>query len=320
MITSLHFAPIQGYTDAIYREVHNAIFGGVDAYYTPFIRLEKGEIRKHDAKEFSEARNASLFTEKRIIPQLLPGNSDEMKTLVDQVAEAGYKNIDINLGCPFPMIAKRHKGCGLLPYPDEVNSIFAVTKQYADLKFSAKMRLGLNNADEWKALTQTLNEAELTHITIHPRIGKQQYKGDIDFASFDEFIASIKHPIVYNGEIKTAVDAKNLLEKHPNIAGIMMGRGLLENPNLANEIKGKGTETKTLELKNKFIDFINTLLEKYGEVLDGGEPQIMKKVVTIWDYLLPGLEKRDLKKIVKSKNTDDYLHNSIEAINNFFHA
>lgn len=318
MSFSIHFAPIQGYTDAVYREVHQEIFGNIDKYYTPFIRLEKGEIRKHDAKEFSQERNSTLYSENKLIPQLLPGNADEMRILSESVASCGYTEININFGCPFPMIAKRHKGCGMLPFPNEIEEVLAVTKEFPEINFSVKMRLGLNDADEWKSIADLLNGSKLTEITIHPRVGKQQYKGDINFDSFGEFLSTIKHPIIYNGEIKTVDDAKNITERYPQIKGIMIGRGLLENPNLANEING--VSLTPMQIKDKLIDFNSILLEKYSEILDGGDPQILRKIVTLWDYLLPNIEKRYLKKIVKSRNTQDYLHNSTEAIANHFQS
>ena len=177
----IHFAPIQGYTDSVYRSAHFKLFGNsIHKYYTPFIRLEKGEIRKHDSKEFGADRNSELIENSMLTPQILPANAEEADYLINELTNTGHKEIDINLGCPFPMIAKHHKGCGLLPYPDEVKELLGVTAKHPDLKFSLKMRLGLENANEWKELTSIINNTPLSHVTIHPRTGRQQYKGEIN--------------------------------------------------------------------------------------------------------------------------------------------
>ena len=168
----IHFAPLQGYTEAIYRQAHARIFGGVESYYTPFVRVEHGEIRKKDMREITLENNRGV----QLIPQLIAPDVDKMKQIIALFIEKGYKNVDINLGCSFPLLAKRHNGSGMLPYPEEVRELLtAAIKNHPDLQFSVKMRLGWENPEESLALLPFLNELPLTHIIMHPRLGKQQY-------------------------------------------------------------------------------------------------------------------------------------------------
>lgn len=111
----IHFAPLQGYTEAIYRQAHARIFGGVESYYTPFVRVEHGEIRKKDIREITLENNRGV----QLIPQLIAPDVDKMEQIIALFIEKGYKNVDINLGCPFPLLTKRHNGSGMLPYPEE---------------------------------------------------------------------------------------------------------------------------------------------------------------------------------------------------------
>lgn len=313
---NISFAPIQGYTDAAYRKIHNDLFGGIEQYYTPFIRLEKGAIRKQDAKEFSAERNGILFDEGKIIPQILPGDGEEAEALCNAIVEQGYKQIDINMGCPFPMIAKRQKGCGLLPHPESVKSILVAIAKFPEVKFSVKMRLGLEDCNEWKALADMLNDAQLEHITMHPRIGKQQYNGTTDMTCFAEFVETIKHPVIYNGDVTTIEQAKKIVEEFPNIKGLMIGRGLLSNPALSWEIANNRPMDKK-DLAFKIEQLNERLIEAYNDQYDGGEGQVVKKMLTVWDYLLPEIEKRAKKKIVKSKNLQDFIHNVNEAMRGY---
>lgn len=302
----IHFAPIQGFTDSVYRNAHYKIFGdNIEKYYTPFIRVEKKEIRRHDAKEFGFDRNQDLIDNSKLVPQILPGNTDEANYLIEELLKVGYKEIDLNFGCPFPMIAKHHKGCGLLPFPDEVADILKLTSEYKEVRFSAKMRLGLEDANEWKNISDIINDAKLEQVTIHPRTGKQQYKGEVNYNAFAEMVATIKHPIIYNGDILTLDGAKNIGTQFPSISAIMIGRGLLSNPCLADEI-ANGISTPVNVKVEKISQLHDLLLDGYESILDGGEFQILNKMKTIWEYLMPEMGKKERKKIEKSKNLQEY--------------
>lgn len=120
-ILPIHFAPLQGYTDAVYRRAHARIFGGIETYYSPFVRMEHGEIRRKDARDIEPDNNPDLH----LIPQLIAPDADKLEHIMSLFIEKGYREADINLGCPFPMLARRHNGCGMLPYPEEVKALLS---------------------------------------------------------------------------------------------------------------------------------------------------------------------------------------------------
>ena len=105
----IHFAPLQGYTDVFYRNAHAACFGGIDTYYTPFVRLEKGGFRHRDVRGIEPGNNQVPH----LIPQLIAPSFDKADKILSLFIEKGYKEVDINMGCPFPMLAKRHNGSGI---------------------------------------------------------------------------------------------------------------------------------------------------------------------------------------------------------------
>lgn len=109
--------------------------------------------------------------------------------------------MDINLGCPFPLLAKRHNGSGILPYPEEVKALLSIVTRYPQISFSVKMRLGWEQPDECLALAPILNDLPLHQITMHPRLGKQGYKGEVDLQGFSAFREVCRLPLVYNGDI-----------------------------------------------------------------------------------------------------------------------
>lgn len=297
----IHFAPLQGYTEAIYRNAHAACFGGVDTYYTPFVRLDKDGFRKRDVRGIEPANNQVPH----LIPQLIASSPEKAETIIALFIEKGYSEADINLGCPFPVLAKRHNGSGMLPYPEEVKALLSLLPKYPQISFSVKLRLGWEAPDECMALVNMLNEAPLRQVTMHPRLGKQQYKGSVDLEAFAPFYDSCRHPLVYNGDILLREDIQRIAERFPRLAGMMIGRGLLANPGLALEY----TESRTLspdERMKKLKSMHTIVYEQYTDLLEGGDGQLLDKMKAFWEYQLPVMDRKLAKAIHKSTNLNKY--------------
>ena len=222
----IHFAPLQGFTESAYRLAHSKFAPGIHTYYTPFLRLEKGEVRAKDLRDLQTEHPYHL------VPQIIVRDVAEFKTLTKTVIDLGFKEIDINMGCPYPMQTKSGRGSGILPHPEKVREILDAINA-SNIQFSIKMRLGLTSPEECLQLLPLLNEAPLAHITLHPRVGIQQYKGALDFETFDKFYSECKHPLIFNGDIADIKDIQYIETRYPKLAGIMIGRGLLANPVLA---------------------------------------------------------------------------------------
>ncbi len=297
----IHFAPLQGYTDSVYREAHARIFGGVATYYTPFVRIEKGGFRNKDLKDIACDRNRQVH----VIPQLIASSPDEFRSIVRLFQENGYREADINLGCPFPMQVRVHRGSGLLRYKEEAESLLRTIEEFPDISFSVKMRLGWECAAESFALLSILNKLPLKHITLHPRLGVQQYKGAVDWEGFSRFYEECEHPLSYNGDLVGPEDIQGIKERFPGLAGIMLGRGLLASPWLAAEFVS-GQVLTVNERRDKLALFHESLMDEYAARLEGGEHQLLSKMKTIWDYLLPGADKRLRKKVSKSTSLTSY--------------
>lgn len=297
----IHFAPLQGYTEVFYRNAHAACFGGVDTYYTPFVRLEKGSFRRRDVRGIEPENNRVPH----LIPQLIASSAEKAEVILALFIERNYREVDINLGCPFPILAKRHNGSGILPYPEEVKALLDIVLKFPQISFSVKMRLGWEHPEECLALAPILNELPLRQITIHPRLGKQQYKGEADMKGFAEFERINKHPLIYNGDINTVEEIYRISEQHPALAGIMIGRGLLANPAMAIEYK----ENRTLSLdekREKLRSMHTSLYDQYSQQLEGGEAQLLNKMKTFWEYPAPTLDRKLMKAIHKSTSISKY--------------
>lgn len=298
----IHFAPLQGYTDAIYRQAHARIFGGIASYYTPFVRIEHGDFRRKDVRELEAENNRGVV----LTPQLIASTPETILHILSLFIEKGYLEVDINLGCPFPTLAKRHNGAGLLPYPDEVKALLgAALEAHPDIRFSVKMRLGWEDAAECMALLPLLNSLPLSHITMHPRLGKQQYKGEVDLEAFQHFYAECEKPLVYNGDLLTLDDIERIESRFPRLAGLMIGRGLLANPALAIEYQqGEPLSPQTMMEKIRLLHA--DVFSQYGNLLEGGEQQLLTKMRTFWEYLLPDGDRKAKKVIHKTSKLSNY--------------
>ena len=297
----IHFAPLQGYTDFEYRRIHARHCGGVDTYYTPFIRWEKGGIREKDIRDILPENNEGLH----LVPQIICADTDEFNRLADTIQEHGYEEMDLNMGCPAPMQTKLMRGSGILPYPTRVSALLKEMERRPEVRFSAKMRLGLEGKEEWRELSGMLNSSCLKHLTVHPRIGKQMYKGEVDMDAFNEVYSSIHTPIIYNGDVTSMEQVSYLLERYPGLHGIMMGRGLMARPTLAQEcLMGKEMphEERMSILMQMHEDMLGYCTRKYKV-----DSQILLHIHSFWEYQESQLERKTWKKIMKAGNMKNYL-------------
>jgi tRNA-dihydrouridine synthase len=303
----IHFAPLQGHTDDVYRRTHHALIGGIERYYTPFVRVEAGGIRSKDRRDIDPKNNAGT----PVTPQLIFSSCKELDYLLGEMESLGYTTIDLNMGCPFPLQARHGRGSGLLAHTDVVSEVAAIIKTHAHLTFSVKMRLGWDNAEEWKPVLDILNDIPLAHIALHPRTGTQQYKGAIDMVAFEAFYEACCHPLIYNGDLTTPAQMHEMEERYPRLAGIMLGRGLLARPTLATEYT-QGQELSHTDHLSTLRTLHSRLMEQYAQIVKG-DAQLHSKMRPFWEYTETLIGHKPYKKIMKAGNLRNYM-NAIEEL------
>lgn len=304
---TLMVAPMQGFTDAAFRHFHSGIYGDgnhPEVYTTPFIRLEKGEIRSRDLRDL----NSPLNGNHRLLPQIIFRDEKEFSLLIKKIREERNSHVDLNLGCPFPPQVNKGRGSGLLAYPERFDAICNIIRGIDDMTFSIKMRLGVADTDQWKSITESINSTPFTHLTVHPRTAAQQYGGDVYLESFHEIYSNLKHPIVWNGDITTPRQIDALIERFPDLKGIMVGRGLLMLPSLFAEWR-EGREWLRDERVYRLLALHDALLSHYIDNLTGGEAQILSHIKPFWNYFGAEFDRKVVKKLVKSNSLQTYRAN-----------
>ena len=231
----LMMAPFRGLSLKAYRQALARHIGGYDSYYAPFIS-GTGTTSIHPSKlvDLPAANDGGTTT----IPQLISNRADEIILLGNALYERGYDELNWNLGCPFARIANKKRGCGLLPHPEEIERILDKVCRELKPRLSVKTRLGKTEPGEILRILPVFNQYPIKHIILHPRTGKQLYRGKARAEAFKECLKHSAHPLVYNGDIYHAGRLKKLQELLPGQRHWMLGRGALINPFLAREIRG----------------------------------------------------------------------------------
>jgi tRNA-dihydrouridine synthase len=299
----IYLAPLRGLTDALFRNTLAKHFGGFDAAVAPFIPPQKKSLYEDKMIRDVLPENNTILP---VIPQLLHTDPEDFIVLAHRLTGLGYTHINWNLGCPAPMVARKKRGSGLLPYPEEIVSLLTQVLPELEIELSIKTRLGFNDHEETKALLPELNRFQLKEIIIHARLGKQLYKGATDPDGFEICRQLSKHTLAYNGDINNFETFRALNDRFPTVNRWMLGRGALGNPFLAEEIKGFPQQSEE-ERRVRLYHFHEELFERYTKRL-AGPSHLLGRVKHLWLYLIssfPG-QKKLLKKIQKSNTLVGY--------------
>lgn len=301
-------SPLQGYTEAPWRHYHAEIYGGIDTYFTPFIRKEHEEIRRKDLRDAFSPLNSNI----QLIPQIIFRDIDEFRLLADTLVENGATQIDLNLGCPFPLQTAKGRGAATLTNTELLNLIASDTAtRYASVSFSAKMRLGIDSPDTWRDAMTAINGMHLHHLTVHPRTASEQYSGTLHMDMLAEIISASTAPVVYNGGIDSLASIRDIEAAYPGLYGVMIGRALLSTPSLAVEYVS-GQEWDECRRLHTMLRFHAMIAEHYEATLCG-ETQMLAKIRPIWEYCEPIIGRKAWKAIRKATSMRKY-HDAVSMI------
>lgn len=269
-------APMQGLTEVLFRRCYERCFPlAIDLAVSPFLSLTHGNLTEARDK-VDDVLPENNINSIPVIPQILGREADLFIQLAHRLGELGYREVNWNIGCPMRRIAGKRRGCGILPYPDLVREVLEqVVPNLDGMSLSVKMRLGHHDPDDIFRLIPILNDYPLASVTIHPRTGRQQYGGQCDLTRFGQAVELLKHPVIYNGDIRTVDDYKHIRQQFPTIADIMIGRGVLYDPLLPLQIKGRAANAE------QAVQFLRALLDEILATLPTEQAKI-RKIKEYW--------------------------------------
>ncbi len=305
-------APLQGITDYHFRNLFNQHFKGLEAVYTPFIRLQNDKtIKKSQIADILPVNNNTL----KVVPQILTNTVDEFIYMAKYISDLGYTEMNWNLGCPFPMVVKRQMGSGLLPFHDRIEEILNKVMPLIACNLSIKMRAGYQNDTDILNVIPVLNQFPITEIIIHPRVGTQMYKGEANPDIVENCLEISIHKIAYNGDIRSAETFHILEDRFQKINSWMIGRAAISNPFLIEELNS-GIKTAASKKMERFSEFHHALFKSYEQSLSG-QGHLLIKMIGLWEYFSESFSnsKKVFKRINKVQSINHY-HAAIHEIFN----
>ncbi|MCF8234408.1 MAG: tRNA-dihydrouridine synthase family protein [Bacteroidales bacterium] len=271
----IFLAPLQGYTEYFFRNAYARHFGGIDLAIAPFVSLVKGKkVKLNHIKDLWPENNRHM----KIIPQVMGREPELFITMAKALEDLGYDSINWNLGCPIRQIARKKRGSGLLPWPDEIDQILSEVIPQINIRFSIKTRIGYESVKEAGPLMEVYNRYPLEYLVIHPRIGTQMYEGEVQMDVFEQCLTVSKNPVVYSGDIWNKDIYRDLCSRFPGLKHWMMGRGLFSDLFLPEKITGVFDEKN---MNERFWAFQYDLLEAIQERMRR-EVNVLNKTKELW--------------------------------------
>lgn len=295
---NLYFAPLEGIGGYIYRNAQADYFEKADKYYSPFLAPNQNRsISPKEYKDIAPEHNEDNM----LVPQIMANNAEIFLKAAQELEQLGYKEINLNLGCPSRTVVTKYRGAGFLAKPDALEQFLEEVYSKLNIRLSLKTRLGMEDEEEFEHLLDIYNKFPVSELIIHPRVQTDYYKNTPRMESFLNALEKSKNPVVYNGDIFNKEKYQQVM-KQMDVSGVMLGRGVLANPALFGEIRG----TEKLS-KERLWEFHERLLADYTQEMSG-ERNVLFKMKELWFYLawsFTNTEKYE-KKIRKAQHLSDY--------------
>lgn len=248
----ISLAPMEGLTSAPFRKLV-AERGGLSFTCTEFVRISAKRPLHRRLVQQAIRREDAL----PLCVQVMGSDAEAMREGAWALVDAGADWIDVNLGCPMPRIVRAGVGAALLRDEKVLRETLCALRAVVPGTLSVKMRLGLEDAEALEARVATLVDCGIDLLTLHPRTASQRYTGVADWRYVQAVAASVRIPVIGNGDLWYAEASLNLAQQC-GCAGLMLGRPLLRNPWCALQItqlaRGEAVMTPTGEDVARFID------------------------------------------------------------------
>lgn len=305
----IYLAPFQGVTNVVFRNVFSKHFKGVDKFYTPFFMGIQHQSRLSPRKLMEIG--SSHMNGIPVVPQILSKDAGEILRFAEICRQMGFSELNWNLGCPYPQVADKKRGSGMLPYPDMIGEILDKVMPVVQISLSVKCRLGYYSADEIVKLVSIFNKCPLSELTLHARIGKQLYAGKPDLETFEKVSQLFRMPVVYNGDIFSVNDFRSVNNRFSHLHACMIGRGILTDPFLPGDIKGIIINHNRQEYINRFMDDLYFAYRQYAK----DRLSILGTLKEYWSYLASSFnEPKDILRKIRKANDFDTYENAVSFI------
>lgn len=299
------FAPMEGLTDSIYRRLHHRYFPGIDRYYMAFISpTMHHSMTAKEKRDLPPAESEGFLA----VPQILTKVPEDFLWAANVCHDLGYKEINLNMGCPSGTVVSKGKGAGMLADPDALAVFLDEIYARSPVEISLKTRLGVKDPEEFPRLLEILNRYPVKELIVHPRVRADFYNKPIRREYFQYAMEHSKAPLCYNGNLYSKEDIGKTAAEYEGLDAVMLGRALIANPGM---LCPGGTDRNTL------MAFHGELLEEYRRVF-GSDRNAMFRLKEGWGYMLCLFEDAEKlgKALRKTTRMDEYISITTEILRN----
>lgn len=272
-----YLAPLEGITGYIYRNAYQKYFHNIDKYFTPFITPHTNRcLNSREKNDILPEHNRGM----KVVPQVLTNCAEDFIKIGKTLQEYGYKEINLNLGCPSGTVVSKKRGSGFLAYPKELEQFLEEVFEKLDMKISIKTRIGKDEPEEWENILGIYNKFPLEELIIHPRVQVDYYKNEPNWQAYGYAVDKSRSPLCYNGNIFTKSDYEKLLQKFPHTQAVMLGRGVIANPQLITMLQSGDIGAD----KEKIKAFHDEICSGYTQSFSG-DRNVLFKMKELWFYM-----------------------------------
>jgi tRNA-dihydrouridine synthase len=271
-------APLRGVTVRTFRNLHARWFTPPDRAVAPFIPTFAGEkVKPVLLRDVDPSAGQAV----PVIPQVIGKDPAQLRTLLRAFKAMGYACADLNAGCPYPFIVKKGRGAGLMRDAAAFARMLEAGCEEMPDGFSVKVRLGVDGTDLLARRMEVINRFPLREVTVHARTARQMYEGAVDTAAFAAAAGLCRHPVVYNGDIRSRADFLRFKALFPSVTRWMAGRGAAADPFLFGELRLETPPPRDpARLKGFLDDYLSASVEELH-----GPASVLGRMKELWSYL-----------------------------------
>jgi tRNA-dihydrouridine synthase len=270
----LALAPMQDVTTLEFMRVLHG-YGGPDIYWTEYFRVH-GDSRPERWILDSITKNP---TGRPIVAQMIGNDISALIRTAKLLQAYPVAAIDLNLGCPAPIVYRKCAGGGLLREPAKIDAILGALREAITIPFTVKTRIGFDQPSEFETLLPLFARHAIDLLTIHARTVKQMYRPGVRYDLIAQAVREVKFPVLANGNVFSATQARQLLAE-TGARGLMIGRGAIRNPWLFDQIRAEQDGRRVAPPSGRAV--LNYVRELWAEeispaVRESAQVQRMKK-------------------------------------------
>ena len=296
----VYFAPLEGITTAPFRRLHQKYFSGVDKYFAPFLSPTREHLfTARELRDIAPEHNEGV----PLVPQLLTRSADDFLWAAGELRAMGYGEVNLNLGCPSGTVSAKGKGSGFLSSPDALAAFLEEVFSRASIRVSVKTRIGVRDEAEFAALLDIYDRFPIAELTIHPRVAKDFYKGDVRLGAFALAAQRSHLPLCYNGDIANVQSIRSCAELYPSVGAVMIGRGLCADAALAERYKTGAAALSSVRLRSFHDELFAAYRQAYGNDMNA-----VRRMKDLWNFMIFAFDGggTHIKKLRKADRCSDY--------------